>query len=77
VPQGQVGLNPFDLDQELLPEDLDLVKPDEIVQPGRTDVDRVDDLEAHEKEEDRKGGNPEEGLLFHKALMLVDPMQHE
>ena len=75
--QGQVGLNPFDLDQELLPEDLDLVKPDEIVQPGRTDVDRVDDLEAHEKEEDRKGGNPEEGLLFHKALMLVDSMQHE
>ena len=77
VLQGEVGLDPFDLDQELLPDNLDLVKPDEIIQLGRTDLDRVDDIETHEEEEDRVGGKPEDDLLFHKVLMFVDPVHHE
>ena len=64
VLQGEVGLDPLDLDQELLPDNLDLVKPDEIVQLGRTDVDRVDDIEVI-------------SWYGRMTLMLVDPVQHE
>ena len=45
-------------------EDLALVKPDDIAQLGRADVDRVDDMEVISW----CGGN---------VLMLVDPVQHE
>ena len=48
----------------MLPEDLDLVKPDDIVQLGRTDVDRVDDIEVI-------------SWYGRMTLMLVDTVQHE
>src|SRR4030067_1484326 len=65
IPQGQIGLSPPDIEQEMLAEDLDLVELDEVVELGGGLFDAENDVYPHQGEEEGGETYADDDLLLH------------
>src|SRR4030065_2708031 len=68
IPQGQIGLYPPDIEQEMLAEDLDLVELDQVVEIGGGIFDADDDGYRHQGEEEGIETQADDDLLLHLVV---------
>src|ERR1700690_13979 len=61
-----ICLNPANIQQEVLPQDLDLMKHDSVIEPRCVGIDRSDEVDPAEKKEQGHDAQDYDDLFFHR-----------
>lgn len=74
--QGEVGLRPLDMDQQMLPQDLHLVKLDQLVELGGRPIDGDDDVDAAERKQQTDDAQGDDDLFLHSSFENRPDLPH-
>ena len=66
-----ICLNSANIQQEALPQDLDLMKHDNIIEPRCVGLDRPDEVDSAEKNEQGHDAQNYDDLFFHRMMDFV------